>query len=103
MLQNERISAHVQVHWGIETKFYGNAGIPSRKPTGIIPRHLQLVIGNVEELNKLLHDVTFAQGSCTMLKYPNRLADKGDRNQESCGASYSASVSQQQYNTKRNL
>ncbi|EDO26202.1 predicted protein, partial [Nematostella vectensis] len=32
------------------------------KKTRIIPRHLQLAVRNDEELNRLLHGVTIAQG-----------------------------------------
>lgn len=39
----------------------GNAARDNKK-TRIIPRHLQLAIRNDEELNKLLHGVTIAQG-----------------------------------------
>lgn len=39
----------------------GNAARDNKK-TRIIPRHIQLAIRNDEELNKLLHDVTIAQG-----------------------------------------
>uniref|UniRef100_A0A8C0ADR5 Histone H2A n=1 Tax=Bos mutus grunniens TaxID=30521 RepID=A0A8C0ADR5_BOSMU len=39
----------------------GNAARDNKK-TRIIPRHLQLVIRNDEELNKLLGKVTIAQG-----------------------------------------
>ncbi|CEO99945.1 Histone H2A [Plasmodiophora brassicae] len=39
----------------------GNAARDNKK-TRIIPRHVQLAIRNDEELNKLLHDVTIAQG-----------------------------------------
>ncbi len=39
----------------------GNAAKDNKK-TRIIPRHLQLAIRNDEELNKLLHGVTIAQG-----------------------------------------
>jgi histone H2A len=39
----------------------GNAARDNKK-TRIIPRHLQLVIRNDEELNKLLSGVTVAQG-----------------------------------------
>jgi histone H2A len=39
----------------------GNAARDNKK-TRIVPRHLQLAIRNDEELNKLLRDVTVAQG-----------------------------------------
>ena len=39
----------------------GNAARDNKKKR-IIPRHLQLAIRNDEELNKLLHGVTIAQG-----------------------------------------
>ncbi|XP_063715759.1 histone H2A-like [Symsagittifera roscoffensis] len=39
----------------------GNAAKDNKK-SRIIPRHLQLAIRNDEELNKLLHGVTIAQG-----------------------------------------
>eukprot|EP00474_Spongospora_subterranea_P008313 CRZ08771.1 hypothetical protein [Spongospora subterranea] len=39
----------------------GNAARDNKK-SRIIPRHVQLAIRNDEELNKLLHDVTIAQG-----------------------------------------
>ncbi|KAJ1508583.1 histone H2A, partial [Coelomomyces lativittatus] len=39
----------------------GNAARDNKK-TRIIPRHLQLAIRNDEELNKLLGNVTIAQG-----------------------------------------
>ena len=39
----------------------GNAARDNKKQR-IIPRHIQLAIRNDEELNKLLHDVTIAQG-----------------------------------------
>jgi len=39
----------------------GNAARDNRKKR-VIPRHLQLAIRNDEELNKLLHGVTIAQG-----------------------------------------
>ncbi|XP_021950502.1 histone H2A, sperm [Folsomia candida] len=39
----------------------GNAA-QSNKRSRITPRHIQLAIGNDEELNKLLHGVTISQG-----------------------------------------
>ncbi len=39
----------------------GNAARDNKKKR-VIPRHLQLAIRNDEELNKLLHGVTIAQG-----------------------------------------
>ncbi|XP_048576352.1 histone H2A isoform X1 [Nematostella vectensis] len=39
----------------------GNAARDNKK-TRIIPRHLQLAVRNDEELNRLLHGVTIAQG-----------------------------------------
>lgn len=39
----------------------GNAARDNKK-SRIIPRHIQLAIGNDEELNKLLHNVTISQG-----------------------------------------
>ncbi|KAI8904173.1 hypothetical protein PhCBS80983_g05377 [Powellomyces hirtus] len=39
----------------------GNAARDNKKAR-IIPRHIQLAVGNDEELHKLLHNVTIAQG-----------------------------------------
>jgi hypothetical protein len=43
------------------SKLAGNAALDNKK-TRIIPRHIQLAVRNDEELNKLLHGTTIAQG-----------------------------------------
>ena len=53
----------------------GNASRDNKKKR-IIPRHLQLAIRNDEELNKLLGDVTIAQGGVLPFLHPNLLPKK---------------------------
>uniref|UniRef100_A0A1B0A795 Histone H2A C-terminal domain-containing protein n=1 Tax=Glossina pallidipes TaxID=7398 RepID=A0A1B0A795_GLOPL len=50
-----------RIHRLLRKGLAGNATRDNNK-TRIIPRHLQLVIRNYEELNKLLSGVTIAQG-----------------------------------------
>ena len=53
----------------------GNAARDNKK-TRIIPRHLQLAIRNDDELNKLLGNVTIAQGGVLPNIYQNLLPKK---------------------------
>ena len=56
----------------------GNAARDNKK-TRIIPRHLQLAIRNDEELNKLLSEVTIAQGvlpNIQSILLPKKTADE---------------------------
>ncbi len=59
----------------------GNAARDNKK-TRIIPRHLQLAIRNDEELNKLLGNVTIAQGGVLpnihSVLLPSKSAKKGE-------------------------
>ncbi|KAJ3354468.1 Histone H2A type 1-C [Entophlyctis luteolus] len=55
----------------------GNAARDNKK-TRIIPRHLQLAIRNDEELNKLLGNVTIAQGGVLPNIQPSLLPKKED-------------------------
>ncbi|KAJ3064973.1 hypothetical protein HDU98_011645 [Podochytrium sp. JEL0797] len=55
----------------------GNAARDNKK-TRIIPRHLQLAIRNDEELNKLLGNVTIAQGGVLPNIQPSLLPKKSD-------------------------
>jgi histone H2A len=65
----------------------GNAARDNKK-TRIIPRHLQLAIRNDEELNKLLGNVTIAQGGvlpnihAVLLPKSSDKGDKGKASQE---------------------
>ena len=64
----------------------GNAARDNKK-TRIIPRHLQLAIRNDEELNKLLGNVTIAQGGVLpnihgSLLPKKKLGGKGEASQE---------------------
>lgn len=52
----------------------GNAARDNKK-TRIIPRHIQLAIRNDEELNKLLAEVTIAQGGVLPSSFPFLLLD----------------------------
>ncbi|KAM9665057.1 histone H2A type 1-H-like [Dama dama] len=66
---SERVGAGAPVHLAAVLEYLtaeilqlvGNVARDNKK-TRIIPRHLQLAIGNDEELNKLLGRVTIAQG-----------------------------------------
>ena len=53
----------------------GNASADNKKKR-IIPRHLQLAIRHDEELNKILGDVTIAQGGVLPFVHPNLLPKK---------------------------
>ena len=55
----------------------GNAAADNKK-SRIIPRHLQLAIRNDEELNKLLVDVTIAQGGVLPYIHSMLLSKKSD-------------------------
>ena len=59
----------------------GNAAKDNKK-TRIIPRHLQLAIRNDEELNKLLGDVTIAQGGVLPNIHAVLLPPKGKEEKE---------------------
>ncbi|AOW28418.1 histone H2A.1 [Candida albicans P57072] len=56
----------------------GNAARDNKK-SRIIPRHLQLAIRNDEELNKLLGDVTIAQGGVLPNIHQNLLPKKSGK------------------------
>ncbi|KAJ3119223.1 Histone H2AX [Physocladia obscura] len=62
----------------------GNAARDNKK-TRIIPRHLQLAIRNDEELNKLLGNVTIAQGGVLPNIQPSLLPKKDEDNSGSGG------------------
>lgn len=57
----------------------GNAARDNKK-TRIIPRHLQLAIRNDEELNRLMGDVTIAQGGVLPSIHQNLLPKKSGKN-----------------------
>lgn len=60
----------------------GNAARDNKK-TRIIPRHLQLAIRNDDELNKLLGNVTIAQGGVLPNIHQNLLPKKSAKTQAS--------------------
>lgn len=60
----------------------GNAARDNKK-SRIVPRHLQLAIRNDEELNKLLGDVTIAQGGVLPNIHQNLLPKKSAKSTSS--------------------
>jgi len=63
----------------------GNAAKDNKK-TRIIPRHIQLAIRNDEELNKLFHNATIAEGgvlpNISGALHPGKKGGKGDDSQD---------------------
>ncbi|KAJ3352006.1 Histone H2AX [Entophlyctis luteolus] len=74
----------------------GNAARDNKK-TRIIPRHLQLAIRNDEELNKLLGNVTIAQGGVLPNIQPSLLPKKEEEIMGGGGGKAKSKVASQEF------